>query len=315
MNLDHLDPAVQALAAEPIETRIYEFWPRIFVSTPKIQLVYREMDKLFLRGDQARSPILLVWGDSNVGKTALLERYVKRKMNEAADKRAKEEDNEAGVLPSLYANIPAVMISMPTDNNRTEFCELILTRLGRAFNPYGQNNALSVMTRKLMEEVGLRLAIFDEIHNVIPATDAKDEMLRQIKELSNKIRRPLVLSGTREARDFIFRSSELKERCYPIEITKLEKGAEFTTFLNTMEALIPLRRASYLSEERKAELLYNLSDGLTGRLSELLFHAAVAAVETGSERITSRNLTETIYAQNIIARLGATRTLATAPYE
>ncbi|WP_170118332.1 TniB family NTP-binding protein [Phreatobacter oligotrophus] len=305
--MDHLDPAVQALVTEPIETRIYQFWPRIFVTTPTVELVFKELDRLFLRGDQARSPNLLIWGDSNVGKTALLERYVRRKMQKA--------EQEGDVRPTGYANIPAIMISMPTDNNRTEFFELILTRLGRAFNPYGRNEALPVMTRRLMEEVGLRLAIFDEIHNIIPTNDAKDEMLRQIKELSNKIRRPMVLSGTREAYSFISSSRELTERFYAIEIPKVQKGNDFTAFLNTMEAIIPLKRASHLSEDRMAEMLYNLSEGLPGRLSELLFHATVAAVETKVERITAKNLTETIYAQNIIARQGAARTLAPAPYE
>lgn len=308
MNLDHLVPQAQALATAPLQTRIREFWPRIFVDTDAATTVFKELDRLFLRADQARSPILLVWGESNVGKTAILERYVKEKMEEAT---AGGELHE-----SHYPKIPAVMISMPTDNNRTEFFELILTRLGRPFNPYGRNEALSVMTRRLMEETGVRLAIFDEIHNVIPlSSNTKDEMLRQIKELSNKLRRPLVLSGTADAHDFVSRSTELRERFYSIEVGRLKRGKEFSDFLGTIEFLIPLQKRSNLTSERMAELLYVMSGGLTGTLSELLFHASVSAVEDGTERITRTNLISTIYARNIIARLGVKRSIASAAHE
>lgn len=302
MTFDHLHPDVRHLASEPITVRIYDFWPRIFVQTKTVDAIYREMDRLVLRGDQARSPILLIWGDSNVGKTALLERYVKDKMEKAIQ--------GGEVRPSLYPNIPVIMISMPADNNRTEFFELMLTKLGRVFNPYGKNDALSPVTRKLMEEVGLRLAIFDEIHNIIPAHDAKAELLRQIKELSNKIRRPMVLSGTREAYEFISTSIELKERFVDIEMPRLKRGEEFAKFLRTIARLIPLQKPSPLAQPEMVELLYNLSEGLTGRLSELLYHAAIAAVEDGTECITANKIISTIYAKNILSRLGAVRTLA-----
>lgn len=304
MTLDHLEPGIRHLVDKPIQERVYDLWPRLFVKTPQVTAIYGELDRLYYRGNQERSSILLIWGEPNVGKTSILSRYVRLKLKESAD----------SVSENHYAQVPTFIVSMPVGNNKAEFYELILSKLGVAYNPYSSPSTQSVQARRLMQKQGVRLPIFDEIHNVVPLNaDTKDEMLRTIKELSNKIQRPLVFAGTGAARDFISQSKELRERYYEIQVTRFAYDDRFKDFLETIEHIIPLRKPSGLSEPRLRKFLYDFSGGLIGTLNELLFQATVTAIQNEDERITKDNLAGTIYAQNVRLRMGVRRTLAKPP--
>ncbi len=146
---------------------------------------------------------LLVWGESWTGKSFMLEEFVKVKMAEAAKNPVRE---------NLYANIPIFRISLPV-NNEMEFYELIITKLGREYNPFAQTKSIPIFARELLIQCGVKLLIFDELHNIIPESKTdQSQLLKIIKELSNKTRRPIVFGGTRVARRFLFESKEVENR-------------------------------------------------------------------------------------------------------
>jgi hypothetical protein len=68
-----------------------------------------------------------------------------------------------------------------------------------------------------------------------------------------------------------------------LRIPKLRKGSYFPV----LEASIPLAQASYLSRLPLARMIHDLSEGLIGEVADIVTRAAIAAIESGEERITS----------------------------
>jgi hypothetical protein len=60
--------------------------------------------------------------------------------------------------------------------------------------------------------------------------------------------------------------------------------------LTSFERILPLREPSHLAELSMATLLRSWTEGTIGELSSLLRKAAIAAIETGEERITENIL-------------------------
>ncbi|WP_363218972.1 hypothetical protein [Mesorhizobium sp.] len=65
---------------------------------------------------------------------------------------------------------------------------------------------------------------------------------------------------------------------------------EFLTLLDSLEAALPLTRASDLSDEPLARMIFQLSEGLIGEIVAIVSAAAAAAARSGAERITKSGL-------------------------
>ena len=61
---------------------------------------------------------------------------------------------------------------------------------------------------------------------------------------------------------------------------------DFAALLDSLEASIPLAQASNLSRLPLARMIHDLSEGLIGEVVDIVTRAAVAAIESGEERIT-----------------------------
>jgi hypothetical protein len=62
---------------------------------------------------------------------------------------------------------------------------------------------------------------------------------------------------------------------------------EYLRLLASFEVALPLERPSRLAEVKLARKILDLSEGTIGEISALLTCAALAAIERGTERITS----------------------------
>ncbi len=62
--------------------------------------------------------------------------------------------------------------------------------------------------------------------------------------------------------------------------------------LDSLEAALPLAKVSDLSNEPLTRLIFGLSEGLIGEIVTIVTKAAVAAIRSGSERITKAGIDE-----------------------
>ena len=139
---------------------------------------------------------------------------------------------------------------------------------------------------RILKQIGLRLLIIDEVHNVITGPVNKQrQFLNVLKYLGNDLQIPLVGLGTKEALRAIQADPQLANRFEPVALRRWQLDQEFQMLLASFERALPLREPSRLADEHLARQLLMLSEGSLGELSTLLTIAAIYAIQSGAERI------------------------------
>ncbi|WP_221412876.1 TniB family NTP-binding protein [Elizabethkingia anophelis] len=228
-----------------------------------------------------RMPNLLLVGDSNNGKTVLLNRF--------AESNTSFIDEETQEL-----RLPVLMIQAPPDPDEKRFYNSILESL---YAPYRQSEKIELRQQRvihLLSKIQLKMLIVDEIHHLLAGTMAKQRtFLNVLKFLANELRICLVCAGTREAFNAIQTDPQLANRFEPKVLQKWRNDEEYLRLLASFENILPLKNPSYLIEGSLATTILAKSEGLLGEISKILELATILAIESGVEKIT-RNILENI---------------------
>jgi hypothetical protein len=99
---------------------------------------------------------------------------------------------------------------------------------------------------------------------------------------------PLVAVGTGEALHAIQSDDQLANRFEPVPLPKWRAGKEYEQLLRTLEAVLPLRKPSHLSEAALAGKILSVSEGILGEVISIVTRAAVHAVSSGAEMISAK---------------------------
>jgi hypothetical protein len=128
--------------------------------------------------------------------------------------------------------------------------------------------------------------VLDEFHNVLDAAPRERKMIFAFLRAWGKLHVAPILVGDTRLRIAIDLDEQMESR---LDLLGLERWAfdeSFLTLLDSLEAVLPLRHPSDLSGEELASLLYERTEGLIGRTTEVCGQAATLAMEEGVERIT-----------------------------
>jgi len=236
--------------------------------------VMQKLENLITYPKSHRMPNLLLVGDSNNGKTAILTRFDKK--NEAY----LSETDVNVVCPCLY-------IQAPPEPDEKRFYNAILEKL---FAPYRTSEKIDNRQRRvinLLKDLKVRILIIDEIHHVLAGSPSKQRLfLNVIKYLSNELKIPLVCAGTRLAFNAIQSDQQLANRFEPKVLPRWTNDSEFKRLLLSFERLLPLKKESLLIENSMSGKILSLGDGLIGEVSKILELSTIKAIENGSEKIT-----------------------------
>jgi len=223
-------------------------------------------------------PNLLIVGDTNNGKTMIVNRF--HKLHPAFDRT----DGEGLELPVLYVQVPPVP-------DEVRFYEAILDKL---FAPYragdrvGKKQAQAI---RILTRLNNKILILDEIHHIIAGPQSKQRhFLNTIKYLANELQIPLVAAGIKDAYSAILTDPQLSNRFEPMTLPRWEIGQEYLRLLASFERMLPLQKPSHLIETTLALKILNMSEGTIGEISTLLTEAAVKAIRNGDEQITAKVL-------------------------
>ena len=91
--------------------------------------------------------------------------------------------------------------------------------------------------------------------------------------------------------DTLHDTDEMGSRFDTVPVPRWGFDEDFATLLDSLEASLPLARASDLSRAPLAQTIHTLSEGLIGEVVDIVTQAAGAAIESGEERITSSTIT------------------------
>jgi hypothetical protein len=189
--------------------------------------------------------------------------------------------------------VPVLKVQMPPAPDERRFFSAILEALGA---PDRLNDRLSTKQDtavRMMRATGVRMLVIDEVHNMLCGSrDQQRRFLNLLRWLGNELQIPLVAVGTAEGLRAIQSDDQLANRFTPFGLPPWESGPEFSRLVNTLEASMPLKQASNLSEPVMAQRLLSVSEGILGEVVTIVTRAAVVAIETGKESILPGMLDE-----------------------
>lgn len=274
----HLLPKVAAYLDRSDPERIEYIRSPRWIGYPRAQETIYRLENLLLHPKSHRMPNLLIIGDTNNGKTMLVQRFCNR------HKPEDNPDGEAAVVPVLYVQAPPI-----PDESR--FYNAILELLFAPYKPGDRADRKQFQAIKLLRTVGLRMLVIDEIHHILAGTMSKQKaFLNVIKYLGNELEVPIVGVGTRDAFRAIQTDLQLSNRFDHALLPRWDNDDEYLRLLATFERAIPLRQPSHLVDGALADKIYSMSEGYIGEISRLLEVAAVDAVETGTECIDKKRI-------------------------
>lgn len=281
LDLTHLHPAAREVARLPSSERVHRIRSDRWIGYPRAVDAVERLEMLFRWPSKQRMPNLLLVGPTNNGKSMIVERFRRR------HPPVTEPDRES---------IPVVCVQMPSEPSVLRFYTALLAALGAPLRPRQRLADVERLALVLLREVGVRMLVIDELHNVLAGRgETRREFLNLLRFLGNELRIPLVGVGTREAYLAVRSDDQLENRFEPFVLPVWEAGDDTRSLLASFAASFPLHAPSLIDTEDMARYLLARSEGTIGELARLLTAAAVAAVESGEERINHRTLTMADY--------------------
>lgn len=273
--MKHLqDTTRKFVAAATKEERIHAARQFKWIGYTQAKTILQKMEELLLYPKSHRMPNLLLVGDSNNGKTAILSKF--------------DQTHLAYINEESCSLInPVLMIQAPPEPDERRFYNAILEKL---FAPYKTSEKLDsryLRVKNLLANLGVRILIIDEIHHVLAGSPSKQRtFLNVIKHLSNDLQIPLICAGTKLAFNAIQTDHQLSNRFEPRVLPRWSNDTELKRLLLSFEKVLPLKIESHLLENSISSKILALSDGLIGEIAKILELSTILAIESGVEKIS-----------------------------
>lgn len=284
---DHLNKSAEDALGLSIEKRIEYVRRERWIGYEQALDILEMLEDLLTHPKTHRMPNLLLVGDTNNGKTTIINRF---------QRKHPSHDNAEGdtiIVPVLIVRVPPV-----PDEGR--FYDQILRKLGAPFRESDRASKKQFQVMTIFERLQILILIIDEIHDILAGGLVHQRNFRNaIKHLGNELQIPIVGSGIHEAFNAIQSDPQLSNRFKPVLLPKwkISDGVKpekdpYLRLLSSFERMLPLAKPSHLSEKGIALKLLSMSEGLIGELSEILRLAAIKAIKSKKEMIDLQVLTQ-----------------------
>ena len=241
------------------------------------------MEDLLTFPKRTRMPNLLMVGPTNNGKTMIVEKF-----------RRAHPPTPASATESGAALIPVLKVQMPAGPDEPRFFGAILDELGFPHMLSDRVAKRQDATVRILRETSVRLLIIDEVHNLLSGSRLQQRrLLNLLRWLGNELQIPLVAVGTAEALHAVQSDDQLANRFEPVGLPPWRSGEEYRQLLSTLEAVLPLREPSHLAKPALADKILSAAEGILGEVVSIVTRAAVHAVRSGTESITSKLIADT----------------------
>jgi hypothetical protein len=278
----HLLSTAREWADEDNASRVRRIRTDRWIAYARAETALEAIEDVLSFPKRTRMPNLLLVGPTNNGKTMIVEKF-----------RRSHPPTDAANTPNGMARIPVIRVQMPCGPDERRFFGAILATMNLEVWRRGTIAALQDLAVRLMRQTDVRLLIIDELHNVLSGSPMQQRrLLNLLRWLGNELQIPLVGVGTAEALRAIRSDDQLTNRFEPIPLPVWTEGDAYMRLLSTLEAVLPLRRASGLTRPVLAGKIFSLSEGVLGEIIAVVTRAAAIAVLSGAEAITPKLLDE-----------------------
>ncbi|WP_200165748.1 TniB family NTP-binding protein [Francisella philomiragia] len=274
----HLDEETKKIINESTDKKIDYLYRPVWINYPKTIDIVKLLNSLLRRPKQPRMQNLLLIGESNMGKTSLINYFQSLHPCQII------EDTEK----MSHAQKTLVVAQSPVSADEKALYIAILDKFWTPFRTTDTTAKLRHQVIHLMKQCDVKMLILDEIHNLLSGTATKQRIVMNvIKNLSNELFIPIVGVGTHDAALILHSDPQHASRFDIVTLPKWDLNKDFRSLLKSFEKRLPLRIDSNLASKEKATLLYTISEGNLGDLHKLLIECCTTALETKVEYIST----------------------------
>jgi hypothetical protein len=221
-----------------------------------------------------RIPSMLLVGQTNNGKTMILE--------EALQRHPPERD------PSAEADrIPLLFLTMPPGPELRRFYTLLLDHIGAVFKPSDTLSRLETQVLTLLKAVGTRAIVIDELHNILGGRFSDQrQFLNMLRFLSNELRISIIAAGTKNAVRVVQSDDQLANRFKLFSLPEWRDGRDFRKFLFLLEATLPFSEPSNFYKSDLAKTILTVSERTIGEMIMFVTEASIIAIQENASSVT-----------------------------
>jgi hypothetical protein len=265
------------------EERIAKIRGGRWIRYARAEQITQRLEDLLIHVKTHRMPNLLIVGETNNGKTALLTRFL-------AQHRPQHGSDGVG------SSIPIVAVQAPPLPDERRFYQAILAKVFAPFRSSKTAGNLQFEVVQLLSGVGVKMLVIDEVQHVLAGPMLRQRhFLNVIKYLGNELQIPIVAVGTHDAFNAIQTDPQLANRFEPARLARWGMNDDYLRLLASFEIALPLKTPSRLTRTAVAQKILSRSEGTIGEISALLTLAALHAIEHGTESITTASLDQCGY--------------------
>jgi hypothetical protein len=278
LDLSHLPPAMRERACDSNQDRIRQVKQANWVGYTRANRALSRLDEMIEQPSCARMPCLLLYGDSGMGKTMIVEKFERM--------HPRRYDRKTGI-----ESRPVMIVQFPSGPDERRLFARILRGLGAPYSGYWRIDALERAALDALALVRVQILVIEEFQQLL-AGGARDQRvsLNLIKTIANDLRISIVGVGTDEARYAIEADPQIRRRFDPFALPRWTETEDFRDFVSAFGKIFPLRKASTLGERAMVQRLLHASEGIKGPVTRLLSLAAVEAIRSSSERIDAAGI-------------------------
>ena len=272
-HLSNLHPSALAVLDKSKQERIRFLDEDKWIGYPKAKETLQQLERLYNMPKKLRMPNMLLYGETNNGKSSIIEHFCKNHII--------ENDDESVV-------IPVVNVMAPEGPDLNALYDAILYEMMVPFASTAKKSKKLHQIQYYFEHTNVRMLIVDEIHNILSGTIGKQkEFMNALKNLNNTLQIPIVLVGIKDALRATSTDAQIKNRFPPTLLPQWKLDQEYLSLLASIEKLLPLKKPSNLARKKELALeIYNRTDGYIGETLTLLILAAENAINTSTEYIS-----------------------------
>jgi hypothetical protein len=177
------------------------------------------MEHLLRHPPCSRMPSKLLYGDSDIGKTMIVDKFVR----DYPDICIEHGEIEARKI---------LRLQMPSKPNDDKLYAQIIQGLGHQA-PYSRRGTdLEILGLRLLHRHPPRLMIVDEVHHLLAGTvRGQRQSLNQLKFLSNELRMPVIALGISEALYAMQADPQIASRLEPVALPRWRESAGLREFV------------------------------------------------------------------------------------
>lgn len=247
-----------------------------FIPYKTAEDILQTMEDLLAEPRKSRMPCLVVYGDSNNGKTSIIEEFVNR--------HPPTDGLTSDPLPVIDVETPGGPDTAMLYNNI----------LDKILIPYKKSHTLSqkeTLIKHHADRLGTRMLVIDEINNILAGSAAKRAFfMNSLKGLGNQLRLNIVTFGISTALLATSTDEQIQSRFRPIKLPKWTLNEEYANLLASLELTLPFKKHPRVStNEDLAMKIFDKSGGILGYIVEIVNKCAVNALKKGRDRVGSED--------------------------